>query len=202
MTVPMNDRVSWFGDGVYDAGPSRNYKIFALDEHIDRFFNSAGLLKIQMPVTKNRLKGLLQGMVEKMGTGSLFVYYQVTRGTGIRDHVFTDGPGNLKEVIREELSLVPCEVTVDTLVISIVSNWGAYAVEAYMQQIKKVRLLPAYKEIKRYLETIVRMGSMDGVTGRQTASVDGFPLEVERKILQALDVAASAAEKGEERKAG
>ena len=21
MTIPMNDRVCWFGDGVYDAGP-------------------------------------------------------------------------------------------------------------------------------------------------------------------------------------
>lgn len=36
MMVPMNDRVSWFGDGVYDAGPCRNYHIFALDEHVDR----------------------------------------------------------------------------------------------------------------------------------------------------------------------
>ena len=55
-------------------------------------------------------------------------------------------------------------MTIDTLVISTVSNWGAYAVEAYMQQLKKVRLLPSYKEIKRYLETLVRMGSVDGVT--------------------------------------
>ena len=37
MSVPMNDRVCWFGDGVYDAGPCRNYKIFAIDEHVDRF---------------------------------------------------------------------------------------------------------------------------------------------------------------------
>ena len=43
MSIPMNDRVCWFGDGVYDAGLSRNYKIFALNEHIDRLFNSAGL---------------------------------------------------------------------------------------------------------------------------------------------------------------
>ena len=35
MTIPMNDRVCWFGDGVYDAGPCRNYHIFALDEHVD-----------------------------------------------------------------------------------------------------------------------------------------------------------------------
>lgn len=37
MMVPMNDRVCYFGDGVYDAGPCRNYHIFAIDEHIDRF---------------------------------------------------------------------------------------------------------------------------------------------------------------------
>lgn len=95
MSIPMNDRVCWFGDGVYDAGPSRNYKIFALDEHIDRFFNSAGLLDIEMPVTKEELKELLQEMVNKMDTGNLFVYYQVTRGTGVRDHAYTKGPGNL-----------------------------------------------------------------------------------------------------------
>lgn len=95
MMIPMNDRVCWFGDGVYDAGPSRNYKIFAIDEHIDRFFNSAGLLDIKMPVTKAELKELLQEMVNKMDTGDLFVYYQVTRGTGIRNHAYTEGPGNL-----------------------------------------------------------------------------------------------------------
>lgn len=31
MSIPMNDRVCWFGDGVYDAGLSRNYKIFAIE---------------------------------------------------------------------------------------------------------------------------------------------------------------------------
>ena len=80
MSIPMNDRVCWFGDGVYDAGPSRNYKIFAMDEHVDRFFNSAGLLDIKMPMSKEELKALLQEMVDKMDTGNLFVYYQATRG--------------------------------------------------------------------------------------------------------------------------
>ena len=58
MMVPMNDRVSWFGDGVYDAGPCRNYHIFALDEHVDRFFRSAATLQIRMPVGKEELKHL------------------------------------------------------------------------------------------------------------------------------------------------
>lgn len=26
MAIPMNDRVCWFGDGVFDASPARNYQ--------------------------------------------------------------------------------------------------------------------------------------------------------------------------------
>ena len=95
MMVPMNDRVSWFGDGVYDAGPCRNYHIFALDEHVDRFFRNAAALQIEMPVSKEELKDTLNRLVHELDTGNLFVYYQVTRGTGVRKHAFTEGPGNL-----------------------------------------------------------------------------------------------------------
>lgn len=88
MKIPMNDRVCYFGDGVYDATYSRNHKIFALDEHIERFFNSAGLLKIKIPYTKGQLKELLNEMVSKVDSGEQFVYWQVTRGTSMRNHAF------------------------------------------------------------------------------------------------------------------
>lgn len=95
MLIPMNDRASWFGDGVYDAGPARNYKIFAIDEHVDRFFRNAAWLDIEMPLAKDEFKKLLNELLSKMDSGDQFVYMQVTRGTGIRDHLYTVGPGNL-----------------------------------------------------------------------------------------------------------
>ena len=89
MFIPMSDRVCFFGDGVYDATYSRNYKIFALDEHIDRFYNSAKLLEIELPYTKDELKSILADMVLKMDTGENFVYFQATRGSsGARNHVY------------------------------------------------------------------------------------------------------------------
>ncbi|MDR2647290.1 MAG: aminotransferase class IV [Oscillospiraceae bacterium] len=102
MRVPMNDRVCYFGDGVYDATYSRNYKIFTLQEHIDRFYNSAGLLGICVPQSKEELKAILNEMLAKMDTGENFVYWQITRGTGIRNHVFpeSDVKPNLWIVIR------------------------------------------------------------------------------------------------------
>ncbi len=100
MTIPMNDRVCWFGDGVYDAGPCHNYHIFALDEHIDRFFRSADALDIQIPVTKAELAKLLNELVVKLDTGDLFIYFQVTRGTAPRDHTYSRAPGNLWVMMR------------------------------------------------------------------------------------------------------
>ena len=65
MMVPFDDRVCFFGDGVYDAGPARNYHLFAIDEHIDRFFNSAKLMDIEIPCSKEELKELLASLVLK-----------------------------------------------------------------------------------------------------------------------------------------
>lgn len=89
MMIPMSDRVHWFGDGVYDATCARNYRIMSLDEHIDRFFNSAQLLNIHLGFTKEYLAELLQELVLKLDEGDLFVYWQVTRGgKGLRSHCY------------------------------------------------------------------------------------------------------------------
>ncbi len=103
MMVPFNDRVCFFGDGVYDAGPSRHYNLFAIDEHIDRFYNSAALMDIEIPCSKADLKDILNELVKKMDTGENFVYWACSRGTGIRNHVYEKGPGNLWVMIKPEV---------------------------------------------------------------------------------------------------
>jgi len=93
MSVPMSDRVCWFGDGVYDATATRNGVIYCLEDHINRFFNSAAMVDIEIPYTKEELKDLLNDLVSKVDTsetnGETFLYWQITRGANIpRDHVF------------------------------------------------------------------------------------------------------------------
>lgn len=100
MTIPMNDRACWFGDGVYEAGMCRNGRVFAMDEHVDRLFRSADMLEIHPPVTKQELKDLLYELIGRMDTGDLLVYYQITRGSGPRGHAFPEGPANLWVTLR------------------------------------------------------------------------------------------------------
>lgn len=104
MTIPMNDRVCWFGDGVYDAGPARNHRIFALDEHIARFYRSAAAANIQIPVAPEELASLLQKLLDMVDGPEHFVYYQCTRGTAIRNHAYDDGmEGNLWVMIKPQV---------------------------------------------------------------------------------------------------
>lgn len=98
MNVPMSDRVCWFGDGVYDATATRNGVIYCLDDHIDRFYNSAAKVLIDIPYTKDELKNLLKELVLKVDTsktnGETFLYWQITRGANVpRNHIF---PQNVK----------------------------------------------------------------------------------------------------------
>lgn len=142
MTVPMNDRVCFFGDGVYDATYSNNYKIYALDDHIDRFYNSAGLLDINLPYTKAEMKALLSDMVKKVETGNLFVYWQATRGTAIRNHAYDPKmkaniwivlkPGKIKDVTQkmkvitmEDTRFLHCNIKTLNLLPSVIASQKA-----------------------------------------------------------------------------
>ena len=88
MRVPMNDRASWFGDGVYEAALAANGVIFTLGEHLDRLFRSAALVEITVPKSKDELADILSSLVKKVEGPLLFVYWQLTRGTANRTHAF------------------------------------------------------------------------------------------------------------------
>ncbi|MDR0629675.1 MAG: aminotransferase class IV [Treponema sp.] len=88
--IPMNDRACWFGDGVYDVAISVDHRIFALEEHLDRFFTNAALLYMVPTITKPQLAELLHTLVHKVDNPSQFVYWQMTRGTALRSHAFPE----------------------------------------------------------------------------------------------------------------
>jgi D-alanine transaminase len=89
MMVPMNDRVSYFGDGVYDATYAKNQVPFALMDHIDRFYRSASLIEIPLSMSKEEMAALLTDLTKKVDDNETMVYWQVTRGTGMRGHAYS-----------------------------------------------------------------------------------------------------------------
>lgn len=101
MSVPMNDRVCWFGDAVYDVTYCRNYNIYNLKEHMDRFFTSAAKLNIVIPNTYDEMCDLLVNTVKKLKSGDQMIYWQVSRGTASRNHIYDSNiRGNIWIMLR------------------------------------------------------------------------------------------------------
>lgn len=96
MSVPFCDRVCFFGDGVYDATYARNYKIFTLEEHLERLYRSAERVHIQPPIAIDDLLRLTHSLVTRCDYRETLVYIQFTRGiTAPRNHVFAGGTSSL-----------------------------------------------------------------------------------------------------------
>ena len=103
MKIPLTDRVCYFGDGIYDATYTHNRKLFDLEAHLSRFYNSARLLDINIPVTKEELESLLNELILKVDSPEQFVYIQCTRGSEIRNHAYPEGmKGNLCIMLTDE----------------------------------------------------------------------------------------------------
>ncbi|WP_312433378.1 aminotransferase class IV [Lacrimispora sp.] len=101
LMVPFQDRVHFFGDGVYDATVGGNHKVYLLEDHLDRFYSSAKALDIKIPMDKKELLELLTKLLSMVEGNTHFVYWQVTRGTAPRDHVYDEAMlGKLWVMIR------------------------------------------------------------------------------------------------------
>jgi D-alanine transaminase len=101
MKIPMNDRACWFGDAVYEVTVAIDHKLLFLEEHIDRLFSSTAALEMKPPLSKEELSALLSSLVRKVESPRQFVYWQISRGTGKREHVFPDCKANLWVFIRQ-----------------------------------------------------------------------------------------------------
>ncbi|MDY3918283.1 MAG: DUF4392 domain-containing protein [Candidatus Limivivens sp.] len=124
-------------------------------------------------------------------TAAIDRMFELAAGQGIPTFGVGDGGneigmGNLKDVITEKLSLVPCRIGVDYLIIATVSNWGAYGLVAWLEKKTGEKLLPEFGQVRDYLAYIVSRGSVDGVKKEAVLSVDGFSLDVEKEVIDGL----------------
>ena len=142
MKVPFTDRALYFGDGVYDATYAVNHHIFALDDHMDRFYNSCKLLEIPFAMPREELAAILQEVVDRIDCdGEIMLYWQASRGSGLRNHVFPDSKPNLlaytrefpmkdlnkkfKAITMEDTRFLHCNIKTLNLIPSVIANQRA-----------------------------------------------------------------------------
>lgn len=154
LTIPFNDRSHFFGDGIYEASIGVNGKVFAIEDHLDRFFTSAVLFDIHIPLSKDDLNKLLHELLAKVDNQSSLVYWQVTRGVEPRQHTYDEKtPGKLWVMIRPELLRDP---KVPMKLITLEDRRFGYG------NVKTLNLMPAVK----YSQEAQRAGVDEAVLHR------------------------------------
>ena len=116
---------------------------------------------------------------------------------GIGDGGNEIGMGKIPwDVIRRNVpngGLIACRVPTDYLIVSGVSNWGAYALAAGMGLLRGAKLDPSLfdpEKERELLRIMVEKGPLvDGVTGRPTVTVDGLSFdEYVKPLLRIKDL--------------
>ncbi len=80
--ISVFDHVVLYGDGVYDTMVAMNKRLFKLDAHVDRLFESAHAVKITVPLTKAQTADRICETVRRNGLSSAYVKILITRGVG------------------------------------------------------------------------------------------------------------------------
>jgi D-alanine transaminase len=82
------DRGLYFGDGVYEVLRSYRGRIFALDDHLQRFSNSLEAIGIK-GVDINVVRDKVVRAFEKSQIANAKIYFHTTRGSQLRSHTWT-----------------------------------------------------------------------------------------------------------------
>jgi D-alanine transaminase len=84
---PHLDRGVYFGDGVYEVVRSYDGKIFALQEHLQRFSNSLAAIEIAN-VDIDQIRSRVLKAFDSAGIANAKIYFHITRGSAPRNHTW------------------------------------------------------------------------------------------------------------------
>ena len=91
--ISIMDHGFLYGDGIFEAFRARKGKIFQFDEHMNRLYDSAKIIDLEMPLTREEFKTIVIETVKRSGYEDCYIRPQVTRGVGTLGH----DPGSCKE---------------------------------------------------------------------------------------------------------
>jgi D-alanine transaminase len=97
--ISVMDRGFIFGDGIYEVVPVYASKPFRMEQHLNRMARSLAETRIPDPYSRAEWMAITSKLIADLATNTpatsasanQLVYFQVTRGVAMRDHVMTQG---------------------------------------------------------------------------------------------------------------
>lgn len=80
--ISVFDHGLLYGDGVFEGIRAYNGKIFTLDEHLDRLYDSATAISLKIPITKVEIAEAIKQTMKANNLTDSYIRLVVTRGVG------------------------------------------------------------------------------------------------------------------------
>jgi len=80
--ISVLDHGVLYGDGVFEGIRAYGGKVFRLDEHLDRLWDSARAVRIEIPYAREEIAGAIRQGVTQSGLDDAYIRPIVTRGVG------------------------------------------------------------------------------------------------------------------------
>ncbi|HEY4308649.1 MAG TPA: branched-chain-amino-acid transaminase [Pirellulales bacterium] len=108
--ISVYDHGLLYGDGVFEGLRSYNGRVFRLDEHIDRLYDSAKAIWLEIPLTKRAMAEAVNQTLKTNGLTDAYIRLVVTRGAGSLglDPNRTSDPQVI--IIADKIQLYPPEL--------------------------------------------------------------------------------------------
>ncbi len=80
--ISVFDHGLLYGDGVFEGIRSYSGRVFRMDAHVSRLYNSAKAIMLNIPVTPDEMKKIITDTLEINGLSDAYIRLIITRGRG------------------------------------------------------------------------------------------------------------------------
>ncbi|HXF81948.1 MAG TPA: branched-chain-amino-acid transaminase [bacterium] len=80
--VSVYDHGYLYGDGIFEGIRAYDGRIFRLEQHLDRLFESARYLMLEIPLSREALRGAILETVRRCGLRDAYIRPVISRGVG------------------------------------------------------------------------------------------------------------------------
>ncbi len=108
--ISVFDHGLLYGDGVFEGIRVYNGRIFELDAHIRRLYESAKVIRLEVPMSRDELIGATEKTVEANGVVDGYIRLVVTRGIGDLGLGPLNCKGAVLFIIADNIQLYPEEL--------------------------------------------------------------------------------------------
>ena len=166
--VSVFDHGLLYGDGVFEGIRSYNRKVFRLVEHIDRLYESAASIRLEIPITKDAFTAKILETLKVNDLDNAYIRVVVTRGIGDLGLDPRKCPVPTIFIIADKIKLYPEAFYRNGLPIII----------ARTRRNHPITLDPRIKSLNYLNNILARIDAIDGGTEEALMlSLDGYVVE-------------------------